>query len=163
MRRWQSAALAVATVVAGLVVVGRATAPPATAPPTTAPPVDTRPSCDPGGITRRPPGPAGGPQEHPPVQGLHLAPAGSRRGDLAPAHAEALARELVGHHASGITTHARLLWVRRPPALPRTRAWVVAVTGVPAGLGYCGLVGSREVVVALDARTGRELLRYSYR
>jgi hypothetical protein len=162
MRRWQPA-LAVAAVVAGLVVVGRFTAPPATPPPAASPPVDTRPSCDPGGITRRPPGPADGPQLHPPVPRLHLAPAGPRRGDLAPAHARALALELVGHHAAGITTHARLLWVRRPPTLPRTRAWVVAVTGVPAGLGYCGLVGSREVVVVLDAVTGGELWRYSYR
>jgi hypothetical protein len=40
---------------------------------------------------------------------------------------------------------------------------VVAVAGVPAGLGYCGPVGSREVVVVLDAVTGRPLWRYSYR
>jgi hypothetical protein len=53
--------------------------------------------------------------------------------------------------------------VTRPPALHQARAWVVAVTGVPAGLGYCGPVGSREVVVVLDAVTGRQLLRYSYR
>jgi hypothetical protein len=162
MRRWQPA-VAVATVVAVLVLVGRTTAPPATVPPTTSPPVDTRPSCDPDGITRRPPGPAGGPQQHPPIARLHLAPAGPRRSDLAPGRAELLARELVGHDTDGITTHARLLWVRRPPALPRTRAWVVAVTGVPAGIGYCGPVGSREVVVLLDAVTGRELWRYSYR
>ncbi len=162
MRRWQLA-LAAAAMVAGLVLVGRFTAPPAAAPPPTASPVDTRPSCDPGGITRRPPGPADGPQLNPPISLLRLAPAGSRPGDLERGRAEALARELVGHDAEGITTHARLLWVRRPPALPRTRAWVVAVTGVPAALGYCGPVGSREVVLALDAATGSELLRYSYR
>jgi hypothetical protein len=162
MRRWQPA-VAVAAAVAGLVLVGRIASPPATAPPTTTPPVDTRPSCDPGGITRRPAGPAGGPQQHPPIPRLRLAPAEPRRGDLEPGRAEALARERVGHDADGITTHARLLWVARPPALRRTRAWVVAVTGVPAGLGYCGPVGSREVVVVLDAVTGRELWRYSYR
>ena len=71
--------------------------------------------------------------------------------------------ERIGHDAEGITTHARLLWVRRPPALPRTRAWVVAVTGVPAATGYCGAIGSREIVVVLDAVTGKELWRYSYR
>jgi hypothetical protein len=162
MRRWQ-AAVAVAAVVAGLVVVGRTTAPPATAPPTTPPRVDTRPSCDPGGIIMRAAGPTDGPQQHPPIPRLHLAPASFRRGDLEPGRAEALARGLVGHDAEGITMHARLLWVRRPPVLRRTRAWVVAVAGVPAGLGYCGPVGSREVVVVLDAVTGRELWRYGYR
>jgi hypothetical protein len=162
MRRWQPA-VAVAAVAAGLLLVGRTTAPPATAPPPTTLLVDTRPSCDPAGITRRPAGPTGGPQQHPPIPRLQLAPAGPRQGDLEPGRAEALARELVGHDADGITTHARLLWVRRPPGLRRTRAWVVAVTGVPAGLGYCGPVGSREVVVILDAVTGRELWRYSYR
>jgi hypothetical protein len=162
MRRWQPV-LAVAVVVAGLVLVGRTTAPPATAPPTTSPPVDTRPSCDPGGITRRPPGPTGGPQLNPPIPRLQLALADHRPGDLEPGHAEELARERIGHDAEGITTHARLLWVRRPPLLPRTRAWVVAVTGVPAAIGYCGAIGSREIVVVLDAVTGRELWRYSYR
>jgi hypothetical protein len=162
MRRWQ-AAVAVAAVAAGLLLVGRVTAPPATPPPTTPLPVDTHPSCDPAGITRRPPGPTGGPQLHPPIPRLRLAPAGPREGDLEPGRAEALARELFGHDADGITTHARLLWVARPPGLPRTRAWVVAVTGVPAGLGYCGPVGSREVVVVLEPVTGRELWRYSYR
>jgi hypothetical protein len=29
--------------------------------------------------------------------------------------------------------------------------------------GYCGPVGSRELVVVLDAVTGRPLWRYSYR
>jgi hypothetical protein len=147
-------------VAAGLLLVGRATAPPATAPPTT---VDRRPSCDPAGITGRPAGPAGGPELHPPIQGLRLAPAGQRRGDLEPGRAEALARELVGHDADGIAAHARLLWVTRPSEPRRTRAWVVAVTGVPAGLGFCGPVGSREVVVVLDPVTGRELWRYGYR
>jgi len=162
MRRWQRG-VAVAAVVAGLVLVGRITAPPAVTPPTPPRPVDTRRSCDPNGITRRAAGPTDGPQQHPPVPGLRLDPAGSRPGDLAPGRAEALARELVGHDADGITTHARLLRVTRPPVLRRTRAWVVSVVGLPAGLGYCGPVGSREVVVVLDAVSGRELFRYSYR
>jgi hypothetical protein len=162
MRRWQPA-VAVAAVTAGLLLVGHLTAPPATAPAATPPLVDAGPSCDPDGITRRQPGPAGGPQLHPPIARLQLAPAGPRQDDLEPGRAEALARELVGHDADGITTHARLLWVARPPGFPRTRAWVVAVTGVPAGLGYCGPVGSREVVVVLDPVTGRELWRYGYR
>jgi hypothetical protein len=161
MRRWQPAVV-VAAVLAGLLLVGRTTAPPATPAPATTPPVDTHPSCDPGGITRRPPGPVGGPQLHPPIPRLQLAPADRRQGDLRPARAEALARELVSH-ADGITAHARLLWVRRPPQLRRTRAWVVAVSGVPAGLGFCGPVGSREVVLVLDPVAGGELWRYSYR
>jgi hypothetical protein len=162
MRRWWPA-VAVAAVVAGLFLVGRATAPPATPAPATAAPVDRRPSCDPAGITRRAAGPAGGPQLHPPIARLRLTLAAQRRGDLQPGRAEALALELVGHDADGITAHARLLWVTRPPELPRTRAWVVAVSGVPAGLGFCGPVGSREVVLVLDPVTGRELWRYGYR
>jgi hypothetical protein len=162
MRTWRRGVV-VAVAVAGLLVAGHLTAPPATAPPTSAPPVDTRHSCDPYGVTRRAPGPTDGPRPHPPVAGLRLDPAASRPGDLAPGPAEALARRFVGHDVDGITTRARLLRVTRPPRLRRTRAWVVAVAGVPAGLGYCGPVGSREVVVVLDAVTGRELLRYSYR
>jgi hypothetical protein len=162
MRRWWPA-VAVVAVAAGLLLVGRVTAPPAAAPPPTATPVDRRPSCDPAGITRRPAGPAGGPALHPPIARLQLVPAGRRRGDLQPGRAEALARELVGHDADGVSAHARLLWVTRPPELRRTRAWVVAVSGVPAGMGFCGPVGSREVVVVLDPVTGRELWRYGYR
>jgi hypothetical protein len=74
-----------------------------------------------------------------------------------------MARELVGSHVDTIRTHARLLRVTRPPTLRRRRAWVVAVTGVPAGMGFCGPVGSREVVLVLDAATGAQLWRYSYR
>jgi hypothetical protein len=102
-----------------------------------------------------------GPELRPPVAGLRLEPAEPRPGDLGAARAGALARELVGD-ADAITARARFLLVSRGP-LRRRPAWVVAVAGVPAGLGFCGPVGSREVVVALDPRSGRELLRYSYR
>jgi hypothetical protein len=163
MRRWQRWVL-VAGALAGLVVAGRITAPPAAAPPAAAPgPVDTAPSCDRYGITRRSAGPSDGPQAHPPIAGLRLDPASPRPGDLGSRRARALARRLVDHHVDTITTRARLFRVTRPPRLRRARAWVVAVSGVPAGLGFCGPVGSREVVVVLDAVTGRQLLSYSYR
>jgi hypothetical protein len=152
MRRWW-AWVAVAAVVAGLALVGHLTAPPAAGPPAVAAPVVTGPVCDPAGITRRALGPTDGPQLRPPIAGLRLDPAAPRPGELGRRQAEAL----------GITARARLLAVTRPPRLHRTPAWVVAVAGVPAGNGFCGLVGSREVVVVLDAVTGRELLRYSYR
>jgi hypothetical protein len=162
MRRWQGW-VAGAALLAGLVLVGRTTAPPLAGPPPAPPPVYTGPFCDPNGITRRAAGPTDGPQEHPPIAGLRLDPADARPADLGRGRAEALARAAVGHDADGITVRARLLRVTRPPALRRVPAWVVAVSGVPAGLGYCGPVGSREVVVVLDAVTGKELLRYSYR
>jgi hypothetical protein len=167
MRRWRHW-IVVAAVAVGLVLAGRIAAPPATTPPATAPPaasrpVDTRRSCDPNGLITRPAPLTDGPQQHPPIAGLRLDPATSRPGDLSSGRAEALARELVGSTVDGITTHARLLRVTRPPALRDRRAWVVAVAGVPAGLGYCGPIGSREVVVLLDPVTGRELWRYSYR
>ena len=162
MRRWRHW-IGAAAVLVGLVLAGRIAAPPATPPPAAPRPVDTRPSCDPDGIVTRPAGPADGPQRHPPIAGLRLDPASSRPGDLSSGHAEALARELVGSNVDGITAHARLLRVTRPPVLRDRRAWVVAVAGVPAGLGYCGPIGSREVVVVLDPVTGRELWRYSYR
>jgi hypothetical protein len=142
---------------------GRLTAPPPTALPAASPPLDTGPSCDPDHITSRPAGARDGPQLHPPIAGLRLDPATARPGGLGAGRAQALARALVGGDVDSITTNARLLQVTRPPTLHRRRAWVVAVAGVPAGLGYCGPVGSREVVVVLDAMTGRPLWRYSYR
>jgi hypothetical protein len=162
MRRWQWR-IAVAAMVAGLVVAGRVTAPPASPAPSATLPVYTGRSCDPDGVTRRSPGAIDGPQLHPPVAGLRLDPATSRPGDLPSARAQAVARQVVGSDVDTIATHARLLRVSRPPALHRRRAWVVAVSGVPAGFGYCGAVGSREVVVVLDATTGTPLWRYSYR
>ncbi len=159
-RRWQLPA-AVA-VLAGLLLVGRTTAPPA--PPATggARPVDTRRSCLPAGPTRRPAGPTGGPALRPPVARLRLDPAVPRPGELGAAQAGKLARALVSA-ADGVTVRARYLLVTRPPALRRRPAWVVAVSGVPAGIGFCGPVGSREVVVVLDPDSGAELFRYSYR
>ena len=162
MRGWQLALLAAAVLV-GLALAGRLTAPPPTALPAAPPPLDTGPSCDPDHITSRPAGARDGPQLHPPIAGLRLDPATARPGDLRPGRAQALARALVGGDVDSITTHARLLRITRPPTLHHRQAWVVAVTGVPAGLGYCGPVGSREVVVVLDAMTGRPLWRYSYR
>jgi hypothetical protein len=160
MRGWQVVLLVVA-VLAGLAVAGRLTAPPPAARPAAAPPL--LPSCDPGHITGRPAGARDGPRLHPPIPGLRLTPTGARPGDLPAARAQALARALVGSEVDSITTRARRLRVTRPPGLRDRRAWVVAVAGVPAGLGYCGPVGSREVVVLLDAATGRPLWRYSYR
>jgi hypothetical protein len=162
MRGWQLALLAAAVLV-GLGLVGRLTAPPPTALPAASPPLDTGPSCDPDHITSRPAGARDGPQLHPPIAGLRLDPATARPGDLGAGRAQALARALVGSAVDSITTNARLLRVTWPPAQRHRRAWVVAVAGVPAGLGYCGPVGSREVVVVLDAVTGRPLWRYSYR
>ena len=162
MRGWQLALVAAAVLV-GLALAGRLTAPPPTAPPAASPPLDTGPSCDPDHITSRPAGARDGPRLHPPIPGLRLDPATARPGDLRAGRAQALARALVGGDVDPITTHARLLRVTRPPTLRHRRAWVVAVAGVPAGLGYCGPVGSREVVVVLDAVTGRPLWRYSYR
>jgi hypothetical protein len=162
MRRWQWG-IAVAAVAAGLVVAGRVTAPPASPAPAASPPVYTGRFCDPDGVTRRPPGATDGPQLHPPIAGLRLGPATSRPGDLPSARAQAVARQVVGSDVDTIATHARLLRVSHPPALRHRRAWVVAVAGVPAGLGYCGAVGSREVVVVVDAQTGAPLWRYSYR
>jgi hypothetical protein len=161
MRGWQLALLVVAVLV-GLTLAGRLTAPPPAALP--APPApDAGPSCDPDHITGRPAGARDGPRLHPPIAGLRLDPDTARPGDLRSARAQARARALVGSDVDSITTHARLLRVTRPPALRHRRAWVVAVAGVPAGLGFCGPVGSREVVVVLDAVTGRPLWRYSYR
>ena len=154
--------LLVAAALVGLALAGRLTAPP-TARPAASPPLDTGRSCDPDHITGRPVGARDGPRLHPPIAGLRLDPATARPGDLGAGRAQALARALVGSDVESITTHARLLRVTRPPALRHRRAWVVAVAGVPAGLGYCGPVGSREVVVVLDAATGRPLWRYSYR
>jgi hypothetical protein len=162
MRGWQLALL-VAAVLVGLALAGRLTAPPPTTPPAASPPLDTGGSCDPDYNTSRPAGARDGPRLHPPIGGLRLDPATARPGDLRSGRAQALARAVVGSHVDSITTRARLLRVTWPPALHRRRAWVVAVAGVPAGLGYCGLVGSREVVVVLDAVTGRPLRRYSYR
>ena len=162
MRGWQLVLL-VAAVLVGLALAGRLTAPPPTTLPAASAPLDTGPSCDPHHITGRPAGARDGPQLHPPVAGLRLEPATARSGDLGSGRAQALARELVGSDVDSITTQARLLRVTRPPALLHRRAWVVAVAGVPAGLGFCGPVGSREVVVVLDAVTGRPLWRYSYR
>ena len=160
MRGWQLALVAAAVLV-GLALAGRLTAPPPTALPAASPPLDTGPSCDPDHITSRPAGARDGPRLHPPIPGLRLDPATARPGDLRPGRAQALARALVGSAVDSITTNARLLRVTWPPAQRHRRAWVVA--GLPAGLGYCGPVGSREVVVVLDAVTGRPLLRYSYR
>jgi hypothetical protein len=162
MRGWQLALL-VAVVLVGLAVAGRLTAPPPAALPAASPPLDTGPSCDPDHITNRPAGARDGPRLHPPIDGLRLDPATARPGDLQSGRAQALARAVVGSDVDSITTRARLVRVTWPPALHRRRAWVVAVAGVPAGLGYCGPVGSREVVVVLDAVTGRPLWRYSYR
>lgn len=162
MRRWQLGIL-VAAAVAALAVAGRLTGPPASPQPAAAPLVDTRPTCDPDGGNRRPTGPADGLQLHPPVAGLRLVPVAPQSGDLAAGRAQAMARELVGSRVDTIRTHARLLRVTRPPTLRHRRAWVVAVTGVPAGMGFCGPVGSREVVLVLDAATGAQLWRYSYR
>jgi hypothetical protein len=162
MRGWQLVLL-VAGVLVGLALAGRLTAPPPTPLPAASPPVGTSPSCDPDHITSRPAGATDGPRLHPPIAGLRLDPASARPGDLRSGRAQALARELVASDVDSITTHARLLRVTRPPTLRHHRAWVVAVAGVPAGLGFCGPVGSREVVVVLDAVTGRPLSRYSYR
>jgi hypothetical protein len=162
MRGWQLVLL-VAGVLVGLALAGRLTAPPPSARPAASSPVDTGPSCDPDHITSRPAGATDGPQLNPPIAGLQLDPATARPGDLRSGRAQALARELVGSDVDSVTTHARLLRVTRPPTLRGQRAWVVAVAGVPAGLGFCGPVGSREVVVVLDAVTGRPLWRYSYR
>jgi hypothetical protein len=161
MRGWRLVLL-VAAVLVGLALAGRLTAPP-TALPAASPPLDNGPSCDPNHITGRPAGARDGPLLHPPIAGLRLDPTPARPGDLRSGRAQALARELVGSNVDSITTNARLLRVTRPPALRGRRAWVVAVAGVPAGLGFCGPVGSREVVVVLDAMTGRPLWRYSYR
>jgi hypothetical protein len=161
MRGWQLGLL-VAAVLVGLAVAGRLTAPP-TARPAASPAADPGPSCDPNHITGRPAGARDGPRLHPPIAGLRLEEATVRPGDLGAGRAKALARALVGSDVDSITTHARLLRVTRPPALRHRRAWVVAVAGVPAGLGFCGPVGSREVVVVLDAVSGRPLWRYSYR
>jgi hypothetical protein len=161
VRSWQLGIL-VAAAVTALAVAGRLAGPPARPQPAAPPPVDTRPTCDPDG-TRRPAGPTGGPQLHPPVAGLRLVPATPRPGDLSARRAQAMARDLVGSHVDTTRTHARLLRVTRPPTLRHRRAWVVAVTGVPAGMGFCGPVGSREVVLVLDAATGAQLWRYSYR
>jgi len=161
MRGWRLALL-VAAVLVGLALAGRLTAPPPTTLPA-ASPLDTGGSCDPDHITSRPAGARDGPRLHPPIGGLRLDPATARPGDLRSGRAQALARAVVGSDVDSITTRARLLRVTWPPALHRRRAWVVAVAGVPAGLGYCGPVGSREVVVVLDAVTGRPLWRYSYR
>ena len=161
MRGWQLVVLVVA-VVAGLVVAGRLTAPPPAPRPAASPPVASG-QCDPDHITGRPAGARDGPRLDPPIAGLRLDPAGARPGDLDAGRAQALARELVGSDVDSITTNARLLRVTRPPGLRRQRAWVVAVAGVPAGMGFCGPVGSREVVVVLDPVTGRPLWRYSYR
>jgi hypothetical protein len=162
MRGWQLVLLVAAALV-GLVLAGRLTSPPPAALPAASPPLAAGGSCDPNYITSRPAGARDGPRLHPPIAGLRLDPATVRPGDLRPGRAQALARAFVGSDADSITTQARLLRVTRPPTLRLRRAWVVAVAGVPAGLGYCGLVGSREVVVVLDAVTGRPLWRYSYR
>jgi hypothetical protein len=162
VRGWQLVLLVAAALV-GLVLAGRLAAPPPAAPPAASPPVATGPSCDPDHITSRPAGARDGPRLHPPVAGLRLDPATARPGDLPAGRAEALARALVGSEVDSITTRARLLRVTRPPGLHDRRAWVVAVAGVPAGMGFCGPVGSREVVVVLDAATGHPLWRYSYR
>jgi hypothetical protein len=162
MRGWQLVLMVVA-VLAGLALAGRLTAPPPAALPAASPPFDTGGSCDPDHITGRPAGARDGPRLHPPIAGLRLDPATARPGDLRSGRAQVLARELVGSGVDSITTNARLLRVTRPPTLRHRRAWVVAVAGVPAGLGFCGPVGSREVVVVLDAVTGRPLWRYSYR
>jgi len=162
MRGWQLVLL-VAAMVVGLTLAGRLTAPPPAALPAAPTPLDTGPSCDPHHITGRPVGARDGPRLHPPIAGLRLDPATARPGDLGSGRAQTLARALVGSDVDSITTRARLLRVTRPPGLRDRRAWVVAVAGVPAGLGYCGPVGSREVVVVLDAATGRPLWRYSYR
>jgi hypothetical protein len=162
MRGWQLV-LVVAAVIVGLALAGRFTAPPPTASPAALPAVDTGPSCDPDHITGRPAGARDGPRLHPPIAGLRLDPATAPPGDLHSGRAQALARALVGSDVDSITTNARLLRVTRPPALRHRRAWVVAVAGVPAGRGFCGPVGSREVVVVLDAVSGRQLWRYSYR
>ena len=162
MRGWQLVLVVVAVLV-GLALAGRVTAPPPAALPAASPALSPGPSCDPDHITGRPVGARDGPRLHPPIAGLRLDPATARPGDLRSGRAQALARALVGSHVESITTQARLLRVTRPPALRGRRAWVVAVAGVPAGLGFCGPVGSREVVVVLDAVTGRPLWRYSYR
>jgi hypothetical protein len=159
-RRWQLVGV-LAVALAGLVLAGRILAPPA-APRALSFPVHTGPSCQPQGPTKRPVGPTDGPQLHPPVAGLRLALAAPRAGDISADRARELARDLVSR-ADGVTTRARYLEVTRPPSLRRVPAWVVAVANAPVGMGFCGLVGSHEVVVALDPTTGRELLRYSYR
>jgi hypothetical protein len=162
MRGWQLVLLVAAALV-GLALAGRFTAPPPTAPPAASPSLDAGRSCDPDHITGRPAGARDGPRLHPPIAGLRLDPATARPGDLRSGRAREVARALVGSNVDSITTNARLLRVTWPPALRHRRAWVVAVAGVPAGLGYCGPVGSREVVVVVDAVTGRPLWRYSYR
>jgi hypothetical protein len=162
VRGWQLVLL-VAAVLVGLALAGRLTAPPPTALPAASRLPDFGPSCDPDHITGRPAEARDGPGLHPPIAGLRLDPAAARPGDLGAGRAQALARALVGSNVDSITTHGRLLRVTRPPTLRRRRAWVVAVAGVPAGLGYCGPVGSREVVIVLDAMTGQPLWRYSYR
>jgi hypothetical protein len=160
--------LAVAGAVGLLLLAGRL-APPPKAPPAPAPPrpvADLRASCDPGGVERRYHAPTDGPWPTPPVAGLALQPATPAPHDLPRARAIALASTRLGGGAH-LVAHARLFLVRSTNAdigaVRSTRAWVVAVAGVPLGVGFCGSLGTREVVVALDARRGTELLRYSYR
>jgi hypothetical protein len=123
-----------------------------------------RPSCDPSGLSgRAAQAPTDGPEQRPPVRGLRLEPAATRPGQLPAARAAALARILVPG-GDDVVVHTRLFSVTYPAAqLRRTPAWVVAVAGLPIGQGFCGSLGTREQVVVLHARDGRELLRYSYR
>jgi hypothetical protein len=160
---------AVAGALGVLLLAGRLAGPvPAPAPPGPVPapaprPVDLRGSCDPGGVGRATHAPSDGPEPHPRVPGLTLRPTGPAARDLPRDRALALALARVDAGAQR-SAHARRFRVSSAGArLHDRRAWVVAVAGVPLGMGYCGPLGTREVVVVLDARSGAELLRYSYR
>jgi hypothetical protein len=155
---------AVLAVLGLLLLAGHLSAPPpasAPAPLTHAP--DLRSSCDPSGSSRAARAPTDGPEQRPPVKGLRLTPATPQPGQLPASRAVTLARTLVPG-GDGAIVHPRLFTVTHPTEhLHRAPAWVVAVAGVPVGPGFCGSLGTREEVVVLNARDGRELLRYSYR
>ncbi len=156
--------MAVLAGLALLLLAGRLAGPPSAARPPVPRALGTRSSCDPGHVGEpAPTAPTDGPEAAPPVPGLRLEPASARSGDLDASHAVALGRALVSGGGRA-TVHARLFRMTRPQSHLRSmRAWVVAVAGVPIGQGFCGPLGTREEVVALDARSGHELLRYSYR